>query len=771
MDHEPPAPFDTVGDEPVEARIVAWVLGEASAFEAAELERLCEERPELLVFRRRMRALHGLLTEVEASEADHSWKLPPEKRMLLDEICGQERTVRLEAEQEHRIQRSGRRAWLAIAACVMLGVVVMQLIPRKYESKVTLEVKPRSSGISPLAESGMKPQFFGTEFEKIKSNSSLEKVVDNLDLADRWKVDKQTAVKRLKENITTENVRGTALIDILVRDAKKQDADEIAMEVTKAYKEYRSEIENRESTKALFELNKAVRDQEDKVEERRKVLATIVRTKGIMYKGQDSFYGQSGVDEDQAARGALQTYNELQAQKMQLESQAQSLLKYDSDDLLRYASGLDLPENSIKQNYPQYLQSKREISDLKIKGLADNHPTLEAARENITAMKRQLDEGVINLKDTLNTQLAMASERLEKVKALKDDTHEDAIKRGLDAQDYADAKRDFETDQELLQQLKLKQIGETISSKMSDESIAIVESPSSFSTTSRSAVPAPAAAPAPVAETAPVMPGKVDYQLKSGRASQIAQAEAKESARQGQLATASAKRLTTAAQRGLASNGKSPAELDKIPLVGDIPAVGRLFADSEVMKKGKPSELSEGAADLGQIVDNDSRAAGEKSLQEGLDGRASGAGRKAKANEDRAGVILNDGSVYSGATATSAGALAFDAENQKSRERENKGDKSVVLGTALSGQQFRDQSQFTPSSGVGQGLGGGVKGSAVDSQSAASIPNLSLADRASKIEGNERTAGLRSGDQPINRNNIDAILNSESAATGGAPLA
>ena len=28
MNEEPPTPFDTVGDESVEARIVAWVLGE-----------------------------------------------------------------------------------------------------------------------------------------------------------------------------------------------------------------------------------------------------------------------------------------------------------------------------------------------------------------------------------------------------------------------------------------------------------------------------------------------------------------------------------------------------------------------------------------------------------------------------------------------------------------------------------------------------------------------------------------------------------------------
>ncbi len=38
---------------------------------------------------------------------------------------------------------------------------------------------------------------------------------------------------------------------------------------------------------ALKELKKAVSDQEMKVEEKRKILATIVRTKGIIYKGTD----------------------------------------------------------------------------------------------------------------------------------------------------------------------------------------------------------------------------------------------------------------------------------------------------------------------------------------------------------------------------------------------------------------------------------------------------------------------------------------------------
>jgi capsular exopolysaccharide synthesis family protein len=71
----------------------------------------------------------------------------------------------------------------------------------------------------------------------------------------------------------------------------------------------------------------------------------------------------------------------------------------------------------------------------------------------------------------------MAADRLKNVEVMKDDTREEAIKRGLDAQDYVDAKRDFETDQQLLQSMKLKQIGKNITDKMSDESIVVHEEP------------------------------------------------------------------------------------------------------------------------------------------------------------------------------------------------------------------------------------------------------------------------------------------------------
>ncbi len=275
-------PFDTVGDEPVEARIVAWVLGEASAFEAAELERLCEERPELLVFRRRMRALHGLLTEAEAAEPDHSWKLPAGKRKVLDEIFGEEKLVTLDPRKEFRIRRAGFRAFLAIAACLVLAVVVLQMIHPIWIRQKVVAPEKKVDFMPPSGGGG-------------------------------------------------------------------------AYGAGVAYSGERSEADPQE-------LQKAISDQEDKVEERRKDLATIVRTKGIIYQGQDSFYGQSGVVED--------------------------------------------------------------------------HGSIEGEE------------------------------------VAKQDTREEAIKRGLDSQDYVDAKREFESDQQLLQSMKLGQLNEAMASNPTVDSVA-----------------------------------------------------------------------------------------------------------------------------------------------------------------------------------------------------------------------------------------------------------------------------------------------------------
>lgn len=372
---------------------------------------------------------------------------------------------------------------LTLLMVFMTAAVITYVMPQKFESRAVMQVKPPGLGLSPFgaqySESTGKitPQFFATEFEVIKSRNSMEKVVQNLELVNHWNVTNEQALLILDNIVATENIRGTDLITIRVRHVDKVDARDIAEEVADAYKQYRTEIESREAERQLRELNRAVREQEDKVAERRKVLETIVRTKGIIYRGQESFFDTPGLDEDRGVSHARRSFYELEQEKLQLESQISSLLKYDSEQLMVYASGLELPDNIIRTLYPEYLELKRLIDGLKINGLGAKHPTVLAAIDNLEEMKQQLDEGVVNLRATLQAQLELATNRLEKVEANKELSEEEAIKRGLDAQDYVDAKREFETDLELLQSLKLKQIGETISRKIPGQSVQVHDRP------------------------------------------------------------------------------------------------------------------------------------------------------------------------------------------------------------------------------------------------------------------------------------------------------
>ena len=181
----------------------------------------------------------------------------------------------------------------------MTAAVITYVMPKKYESEATIEVKPRRPGMSPLGDRlhgdfGRQhdPQFFGTEFEKIKSRNSLEKVVENLELGQSLERGQgNRAADPQGDRQYPEHPRNRPDFD--PGPAHQQGGCE-------GYLPRKSRMPTRNTGRkskvampsgSLHELNKAVRDQEDKVEERRKVLATIVRTKGIIYKGSDSFYG------------------------------------------------------------------------------------------------------------------------------------------------------------------------------------------------------------------------------------------------------------------------------------------------------------------------------------------------------------------------------------------------------------------------------------------------------------------------------------------------
>ena len=369
----------------------------------------------------------------------------------------------------------------------MTAAVITYVMPKKYQSVAVVQVNPKNPDMtifgSTFTESTgaaqMTHQFFGTEFEVIKAQKTLSLAADALDLSTRWGVDRETALQVLRRIVDTQNIRGTDLIQIEVRHTNAEDARDVAIEVAQAYRARRAELEEERAQMALDKLNKALREQEDRVEEKRKVLNTIVETKGIVYTGSSSVFGGSpvGADEDRSATSAAMSFEELEQEKVQLESQIQTLLKYDSDQLIEFAAGLNLPENSVKRLQPEYAAAKSQLIALKASGLGARHPRVVAQGQIIDDLQEQLNAGVMALRNTLRAQLELTKERLSKMDVLQKERKDEAVKKGIDTYDFVEAREEFEQAREMFDQMRVKYQGERIQLELPRNPIVIHEEP------------------------------------------------------------------------------------------------------------------------------------------------------------------------------------------------------------------------------------------------------------------------------------------------------
>ena len=119
----------------IEARVVALILGEASDFEAEELERMMEERPEIRMFKQRLESVHGLLGAALVPPDDDDWELAPERKtQLLENLELAGLLVELE-------QRAVEVAGLGFGGRTLLDFGEgggLRLVPRRDEQAVVI---------------------------------------------------------------------------------------------------------------------------------------------------------------------------------------------------------------------------------------------------------------------------------------------------------------------------------------------------------------------------------------------------------------------------------------------------------------------------------------------------------------------------------------------------------------------------------------------------------------------------------------------------------
>lgn len=370
----------------------------------------------------------------------------------------------------------------------MTALVITYVMPKKYESKAVVQVRPKTGGSLVLpgqADSGRLSldngqTFFPTEFEVIRAQKTLDTAIERLDLVGRWGSDVDSVRRTLRGIVDAQNIRGTSLIEIRVRYNDPKDAQAIAKAVSEAYRERRTKIQAEYAEEALDQLRRAVVAQEDVVEDKRKLLSQIIRQGKIIPEGHTPGVrggGGGGYTADDSAEDAQRSFAALEQEKIALESQIETLLKYDGPQLMAYAAGLSLPDNIIPVLLPQFQEAKRNYDAAQSSGLGIRHPRMISQAKVLEGMEADLVEAAANLRETLKAKLELSKEQLARLELRMNQKKDEAIKAGLEGQGYSDAQADFESAQSLLEQLKLKQINDEMAGKVFEDPIIIHEEP------------------------------------------------------------------------------------------------------------------------------------------------------------------------------------------------------------------------------------------------------------------------------------------------------
>ena len=217
------------------------------------------------------------------------------------------------------------RAILVSAALLLfLGsglLVTIYFLPRVYFAKVTMEVKPDSSGAFVCFGGGAEGRkaFVAAQLSILQSKEILNQVIKNLVLDIVWSNDEQPlsmeqAFARLTNSLELRDVDGKGMFEIGVYDTDPQEAANIANTIAVVYQQKRLADFQRNIDKGMEQLKDEVEKQRQRADEA-VVEMTRIRERDGIVDANPADYGTS-LDSPKG-RESLNSYVETKTRALQ----------------------------------------------------------------------------------------------------------------------------------------------------------------------------------------------------------------------------------------------------------------------------------------------------------------------------------------------------------------------------------------------------------------------------------------------------------------------
>jgi len=384
-----------------------------------------------------------------------------------------------------------RNRWptsITILVLVMAtGFVVTKLQPKIYESSAVLRVEKENRDLQVFASSldGFDPIFFQTEFELIQSKKVLYPVIEKLKIADRLcrsmelplgSLNDDQAFQLFRKNyLEVRPFRNTKLIEVVCQSEKPEEAALYANSITESYEAYRQNEITGRSDSGLKALDAEVEKQKNLVSEAAAKIEKLRRDLKIDELPGSSAQVQSTTLSDMEIQRKEAQLSELRADMISRKVRLEKVADLTIEQLESTLPALQLEDPTTASTKQMYLQALQNVASMQKQGYGKKHPEMQGAMKVVTERRDQLNKLVLGIRRALSIDLSVAQakvENLEKeVAELRGQLRADRTDR---LAPYNEARRDFETQSQLLDVLTSRYRQQAVESKIETRPVQII---------------------------------------------------------------------------------------------------------------------------------------------------------------------------------------------------------------------------------------------------------------------------------------------------------
>lgn len=367
------------------------------------------------------------------------------------------------------------------------GYVVTKLQPKIYESSAVLRVEKENRDLQVFQATmdGFDPIFFQTEFEMIQSKKVLYPVIQKLDIAGRLAKAMELPEGSLSEdqafqifrksNLEVRPFRNTKLIEIVCTSQKPEEAALYANTIADAYEETRRSEITGKSDAGLKALENEVEKQKKLVSESAAKIEKLRKELKIDELPGSSAQVQSTTLADMEIQRKESQLSELRADMISRKVRLEKVADLSIEQLESTLPALNLEDATTASTKQLYLQALQNVAQMQKQGYGKKHPEMEAAIKVVTERRDQLNKLITGIRRALSIDLSVSQAKVENLEKEVADLRE---KLRTDRTDrlapYNEARRDMETQSQLLDVLTSRYRQQSVESKIETRPVQIV---------------------------------------------------------------------------------------------------------------------------------------------------------------------------------------------------------------------------------------------------------------------------------------------------------